>query len=66
MSEQPESVGSEKPTGTHIPKPSGIKPPTSIAKTSRICCAHEKKPDLPAAATPSKSSEYKLLLHLYV
>lgn len=59
MSEKSESSGSEKPVGTHIPKPSGIKPPASVAKTSRICCAHDKKPDLPSAATPSKPSEYK-------
>lgn len=55
MSEKSESSGGEKATG--IPKPSGIKPPASvIPKVNRIC-GHDKKPDLPTAATPSKTSE---------
>lgn len=46
---------------SQLPKPSGIKPPSSlfsIPKVSRICSNHDKKPDLPVAATPKKS-EYK-------
>ena len=47
-----------------IPKPSGIKPPSSIPslqKVSRICSSHDKKPELPVAATPKKS-EYKFII----
>lgn len=50
MSEKFDS--SEKPAGSHIPKPSGIKAPTA-SKSHRTCC--EKKPELPTEATPSKS-----------
>lgn len=58
MSEKSESSGTEKPAGTSIPKPSGLKPPASvIPKVNRMCCQHEKKADLPVAATPNKSSE---------
>lgn len=49
---------------SQLPKPSGIKPPSSlfsIPKVSRICSNHDKKPDLPVAATPKKS-EYKLII----
>lgn len=47
-----------------VVKPSGIKPPSSTAssastsslhRVSRICSHHEKKPELPTAATPNKS-----------
>lgn len=52
MSENLEIVGEK----AFIPKPSGIKPPVSaIAKVSRICGDHEKKPDLPKS--PQKTSE---------
>lgn len=50
------------------PKPSGIKPPSSssssaaaaavsssLARVNRICLGHEKKAELPTAATPNKS-----------
>ncbi|XP_070496865.1 restin homolog isoform X3 [Chironomus tepperi] len=43
---------------SQLPKPSGIKPPSSLfsaPKVSRICSNHDKKPDLPVAATPKKS-----------
>lgn len=69
------------------PKPSGIKPPSSVSslsgikapssissssgikassgsslsKISRICSHHDKKPELPDAATPKKS-EYNFKL----
>jgi hypothetical protein len=49
---------SENPSASNIPKPSGIKHPSgipSLSKVSRICCNHEKKPELPPAATPKKS-----------
>lgn len=38
-------------------KPSGIKQPSGIplSKVSRICSSHDKKPELPQAATPKKS-----------
>lgn len=52
-----ESSSSAKPSGSSIPKPSGLKPPTassSQTKISRICAHHDKKPDLPDAATPKK------------
>ena len=55
MGEKSES--SEKLAGTLIPKPSGIKPPAAVPKVSRMCEHHDKKPDLPTAATPSKTSE---------
>lgn len=52
MSEK--SDASEKPSG--LAKPSGIKPPST--KIARPCShSHEKKPELPLAATPSKTSE---------
>lgn len=57
MSEKSDS-GSEKPAGSSIPKPSGIKPPSTTGKVTRMCShGHEKKPELPLAATPSKASE---------
>lgn len=59
-----ESSASEKPGGRPaIAKPSGIKPPSAStssqpSKISRMCShGHEKKPDLPDAATPRKTSE---------
>lgn len=68
-----ESANEHQPHGdnatSQVPKPSGIRPPSSISslpKVTRICTNHEKKPDLPIAATPKKQSEYKTLLFLCV
>lgn len=44
------------------PKTSGLKQPSgipSLSKVSRLCSSHDKKPELPPAATPKKS-EYLL------
>lgn len=59
----PEQSVSESASASHIPKPSGLKQPSgipSLSKISRICSSHDKKPDLPTAATPKKS-EYKII-----
>ncbi|KAG5675079.1 hypothetical protein PVAND_005011 [Polypedilum vanderplanki] len=53
-------------------KPSGIKPPSTASlfssdssahRVSRICSSHQKKPDLPTAATPNKISVAFVVKH---
>lgn len=76
MSEKSASSGtSEKPSGIKPPtKPSGLKAPSTKSvvvaespqpKISRLCCEnHEKKPELPDAATPRKSEYFELIKRL--